>query len=54
MDPFLFVRLYVSLYYAVLSVPKGIVVTCSDRTDLLALLCVVLSCVLSLFQIEAE
>ena len=32
--------------YAVLSVPCGLVVTCWERADLLALLCVMFSCVL--------
>ena len=35
---------YVCLCYAVLSVPCSLVVTCWERADLLALLCVVFSC----------
>ena len=38
----------VCLCCAVLSVPCSLVVTCWERADLLALLCVVLYCVLSL------
>ena len=39
------------LCYAVLSVPCGIVVTCREMADLLALLCVGFSYVLSLSQL---
>ena len=35
--------------HAVLSVPSGLVVTCWERADLLALLCVVFSCVFVTF-----
>ena len=35
----------VCLCYAVLSVPCRLVITCWERPDLLALLCVVISCV---------
>ena len=48
---FLLFICYVGLFYAVLSVPCSLVITCWERADLLALLCVEFSCVLSLFQI---
>ena len=32
---------HICLYYAVLSVPSSLVVTCWERADLLALLCVI-------------
>ena len=41
----------VYLCYAVLPVPCSLVITCWERTDLLVLLCVVFSCVLSFSHI---
>ena len=38
----------VCVYYSVLSVPSSLVVTCWEGADLLALLCVMFSCVLPL------
>ena len=46
MDPFCY--LYY-LYYAVLSVPCSLVITCWERADLLALLCVMFYCVFVTF-----
>ena len=43
--PFLLFMFHVCLYYAVLSVPCSLVITCWERVDLLALLCVMFSCV---------
>ena len=43
MDPCLVV-FHVCLYYIVLSVPGSLVVTCLERADLLALLCVMFPC----------
>ena len=48
MDLFLLLMLHVGLCCAVVSVPCSIVVTCLGRADLLAVMCVVISCVLSL------
>ena len=48
MDRFLLVMFHVDVCYAVVSVPCSLVVTCCERADLLAVLCVVFSCVLSL------
>ena len=42
MDP-----ICVCLGYTVLSVPCSLVITCLERADLLSLLCVMFSCVLS-------
>ena len=39
---------HVCLYYTVLSVPSSLVITCGERSDLLALLCVMFPCDLSL------
>ena len=39
----------VSLSYTVLSVPCSLVITCWERADLLALLCVIFSCVFVTF-----
>ena len=41
---------YASCWCAVVSVPCSHVVTCWERADLLAVVCVVFSCVLSLSQ----
>ena len=41
---------HVCLRYAVLSVPCSLLITCWERADPLALLCVVLSCVFANFQ----
>ena len=48
-DPFYYN--HVSLFYAVMSVPCSLVIICWERTDLLALLCIVFSCVLSLCHV---
>ena len=40
---------HVCLYYTVLSVPCSIVITCWERADLLALVCVMFSCVFVTF-----
>ena len=40
---------HVCLYYAALSVPYSLVITSWERADLLALLCVMFSCVLVTF-----
>ena len=45
MDPFL---LFVFVCYTMLSVPCSLVVTCCERADLLALVYMIFSCVLSL------
>ena len=45
MDPFCLFMFQVCLYYIVLTVPCSLVITCWERPDLLALLCVMLSCV---------
>ena len=45
---FLLFMFYVCLYYTILSVPCSLFVTCWERADPLALLCVMFSCVLSL------
>ena len=42
---------HVCVCYAVLSVPWSLVITCWEKDDLLALLCVVFSCVLTLSNI---
>ena len=47
---FLLSVFHVYLCYAVLSVPCSIVVTCWERFDLLALLCIVFSCSLVTFS----
>ena len=44
MDPFLLLMFHPCLYYTVLSVPCSLVVTCSERADLLALFCVMFPC----------
>ena len=46
--PFLLFMFLVCLCYVVLSVPCSLVITGLESTDLLPLLCVVVSCVLSL------
>ena len=48
-DPFLLFIFYVCLYYTVLSAPCSLVITCWKRPDLLALLCVMFSCVFVTF-----
>ena len=40
---------HVCICYAVLSVPCSLVITCCERDDLLALLCVIFSCVFFTF-----
>ena len=45
---------HVYLCYAVLSVPCNLVITCWERTDLLALLCVVFSCVSVTFSYDDQ
>ena len=40
---------YVGLFHTVLSVPCSLVVTCLERADLFALLCVMFSCVFVTF-----
>ena len=47
---FLVVMLHVGVCCTVVSVPCSLVVTCWERADLLAVVCVVFSCVLSLSQ----
>ena len=47
---FLLFMFHVYLCYAVLSVPCSIVITCWERADLLALLCVMFSCVFVTFS----
>ena len=42
---------YVCLCYAFLSVPCNLVITCWERADLLALMCVMFSCVFFHFPI---
>ena len=54
MDPFLLFMFRVYLCHTVLSVPCSHVVTCWERADLLALLFVVFSCVLSLSHKEFQ
>ena len=49
MDPFLLFMFHICLCYAVLSVRCSLVIACWERTDLLALLCVVISCVFVIF-----
>ena len=49
MDFFLLVMLHVSVFCDVMSVPCSLVVTCWKRADLLAVVCVVFSCVVSHF-----
>ena len=55
---FLLFMFHDCLYYTVLSVPCSLVITCWERAGLLALLCVVFSCVLSLshrvFQVRFD
>ena len=46
----LLVMLHVSACCDVVSVPGSLVVTCWERADLLAVVCVVFSCVVSLSQ----
>ena len=50
MDPFclLFFMFNVCYGYAVMSVPCRLLITCWERVDLLALLCVMFSCVFKL------
>ena len=48
---FLLVMFHVCLCYAVLTAPCYLVITCWERTDLLALLCVVFSRVLTLSHV---
>ena len=48
MDPFLLFAFRVCLCHTVLSVPCSHVVTCWEKTGLLAVLCMMFSCVLSL------
>ena len=50
MDPVLLFMFHVCLYYTVLSVPCSLMITSWKRADLLALLCVMFPCVLSLFH----
>ena len=40
---------HICLCYAVLSVPCGLMLTCLERADLLAFLCVMFSCVFLVF-----
>ena len=49
MDTFLLVMFYLFLCYAVLSIPCSFVIRCLERADLLALLCVMFSCVFVTF-----
>ena len=44
--------MFVFLNYAVLSVPCNLVVACWERADLLALLCVMFSCVVVTFPYD--
>ena len=48
MDPYLLFMCHFCMCYAGLSVPCSLVITCLERSDLLALLCVVFFCVVSL------
>ena len=45
---FLLYMFHIYLCFAVLSVPSNLVIACWESADLLALLCVVFSCVMSL------
>ena len=45
---FFLLMFHVCLFNAVLSVPCSLMLTCMERADLLALLCVIFSCVLTL------
>ena len=58
MDRFLLVMLHVCACYAVVSVPRGFVVNCWERADLLAVLCVAFchfpKCVLVHIRIKGE
>ena len=49
MDPFLLFIFQVYLCYTVLSVPCSLVIACWETIDLLALLCVMFSCVFVTF-----
>ena len=46
---FLLLIFHICLYYAILSIPCSLAVTCWERADLLALLCVIFSCVFVTF-----
>ena len=46
---FLLFMFHVYLYYTVLSFPYSLVITCYERADLLALLCVICPCLLVTF-----
>ena len=48
-DQILLWMCFVIVFYTLLSVPCGLVVTCWERDDLLALLCVMISCVFVTF-----
>ena len=48
-DPFCLFMFHICLCYAVLSVPCGLMLTCLERADLLAFLCVMFSCVFLVF-----
>ena len=42
---------YVCLYYTILSIPCNLAISCWERADLLALLCVMFPCALSLSHV---
>ena len=46
---FLLFMFHICLYYAVSSIPCSLVITCGERADLLAVLCVMFPCVLATF-----
>ena len=46
---FLLFMFHICLYYTVLPVPCSLVITCWERVDLLALLCVIFPCVFATF-----
>ena len=48
--PFLLFVFHVCLCHTVSSVPCNLVVTCRERTDLISVLCVMISCVFVTFQ----
>ena len=50
MGPFCHLYFIFYLCYAVVSVPCSLVVTCWERADLLALLCVAFSCLFITFK----
>ena len=54
MDPFCFLCFVFFFFHTVFSVVVCLVVTCAERADLLALLCVMFSCIFVTFPLKSR